>query len=143
MATVSQSNSKSGLTDEDFQHLLELRTSLKQYLRWSEQAAKGAGVTPAQHELLLAIKGHPGQQGPSISNIAQYLLLRHHSAVGLVDRAEKAGLLIRKADGEDRRVVRLRLSPKANRVLDRLTALHTEELARLSSKGQPLWKGLA
>ncbi|MHB8263001.1 MAG: MarR family winged helix-turn-helix transcriptional regulator [Acidimicrobiales bacterium] len=142
MATTNQSNSKSGLTDEDFQRLLELRTSLKQYLRWSEQAAKSAGVTPAQHELLLAIKGHPGQQGPSISNIAQYLLLRHHSAVGLVDRAEKAGLLIRKADGEDRRVVRLRLSPKANRVLDKLAVLHAEELARLSSKGQPLWKGL-
>ncbi|MCL4434971.1 MAG: MarR family transcriptional regulator [Actinobacteria bacterium] len=143
MATTNQSNSKSALTDEEFQRLLELRTSLKQYLRWNEHAAKDAGITPAQHELLIAIKGHPGQQGPSISNIAQYLLLRHHSAVGLVDRAEKAGLLIRKTDGDDRRVVRLRLSPKANRVMDKLAALHSEELARLSTKGQPLWKGLA
>ena len=142
MATTNQSNSKSTLTDEEFQRLLELRTSLKQYLRWNEHAAKDAGITPAQHELLIAIKGHPGQQGPSISNIAQYLLLRHHSAVGLVDRAEKAGLLIRKTDGDDRRVVRLRLSPKANRVMDKIAALHAEELARLSTKGQSLWKGL-
>ncbi len=135
-------NNNSQLTDEDYQRLLELKTGLKHYLRWSEQAAKKNGITPAQHELLLAVKGYSGQQGPSISNVAEYLLLRHHSAVGLADRAEKAGLLIRKADSDDRRVVRLRLSPKGNRILEKLSALHREELARLSQKGQSLWKGL-
>ena len=135
-------NSSTQLKDEDYQRLLELKTGLKHYLRWGEHAAKGSGITPAQHELLLAIKGYPGQQGPSISNVAEYLLLRHHSAVGLVDRAEKARLITRKADSDDRRVVRLRLSSKGNRILEKLSALHHEELTRLSQKGQSLWKGI-
>ena len=78
-------------TDEDYRRLLELRTGLRRFLRWSEQHAEAAGLTPAQHQLLLAIRGHDDPRGPTVGDVAGYLMLRHHSAVGLVDRAEKAG----------------------------------------------------
>ena len=79
------------LQDEDYARLLQFRVDLRRFLHWSEEQAEKAGVTPAQHQLLLAIRGHNGAEGPTIGEIAGYLLLRHHSAVGLVDRAVKAG----------------------------------------------------
>src|ERR687887_1391800 len=96
-------------SDEDYRRLLELRTGLRRFLRWSEQQAESAGVTPAQHQLLLAIRGHPDPRGPTIGDVAGYLLLRHHSVVGLVNRAESAGLIRRGADPDNRSVVRLAL----------------------------------
>ena len=96
-------------SDEDYRRLLELRTGLRRFLRWSEQQAETAGVTPAQHQLLLAIRGHPDERGPTIGDAAGYLLLRHHSVVGLVDRAENAGLIERQIEG---RVHRFRLRRK-------------------------------
>ena len=75
------------LRDADYEDLLALRTGLRRFLRWSEQQAEAAGLTPAQHQLLLAVRGHPDRRGPTVGEVADYLLLRHHSAVGLVDRA--------------------------------------------------------
>src|SRR5580698_1525208 len=98
------------LTDADYEDLLTLRTGLRRFLRWSEQQAEDAGLTPAQHQLLLAIRGHPDPRGPTIGEVADYLLLRHHSAVGLIDRADAAGLVQRSRDPEDHRVVRLQLT---------------------------------
>ena len=74
------------LTDHDYERLLAFRTDLRRFLRWSEQEAAAAGVTPAQHQLLLAIRGNPDPSGPTIGDVAEALLLPHHSAVGLVDR---------------------------------------------------------
>src|ERR1700747_2998504 len=98
------------LTDADYEDLLMLRTGLRRFLRWSEQQAEEAGLTPAQHQLLLVVRGHADSRGPTIGEIADYLLLRHHSAVGLVDRADAAGLVTRTRDPEDHRVVRLQLT---------------------------------
>jgi DNA-binding MarR family transcriptional regulator len=81
------------LDTADFERLLQLRTGLRRFLRWSEAQARAAGVTPAQHQLLLAVRGHPDPDGPTIGEVADYLVLRHHSAVGLVDRAVTAGLV--------------------------------------------------
>ena len=83
------------LTDAEYQRLLSFRTSLRRFLHWSEQQAEAAGLTAAHHQLLLAIRGHAGASGPTIGEVADSLLLKHHSAVGLVDRAEKAGLVER------------------------------------------------
>jgi DNA-binding MarR family transcriptional regulator len=120
------------LSDADYQRLLGLRTGLRRFLRWSDDQAAAAGLTPAQHQLLLAVRGHEDPQGPTIGEVAAYLLLRHHSAVGLVDRAVKAGLMVRHEDGNDRRVVRLRLTALGNNLLTLLTAAHLEELERLA-----------
>src|ERR687888_1869498 len=98
------------LSQSDFEHLLELRTGLRRFLRWSEQQARAAGITPAHHQLMLAIRGHGGGRGPTIGDVAGYLLLRHHSAVGLIDRAAKAGLLVRTKDADNNSAVRLRLT---------------------------------
>lgn len=130
------------LDDADYQRLLRFRISLRRFLHWSEEQAERAGLTPAQHQLLLAIRGHAGPAGPTIGEAAGYLLLRHHSAVGLVDRAEKAGLVERLEDGGDRRIVRLRLTPLGARLLQQLTATHLEEIQRLTPRIQELSQGL-
>src|SRR4051812_41653503 len=81
------------INDADYQQLLEFRTGLRRYLRWSEQEAEAVGLSPAQHQLLLAVRGHEGEAGPTVGDVAEHLLLRHHSAVELVNRAEAAGLV--------------------------------------------------
>jgi len=130
------------LSDADYQQLLEFRDGLRRFLHWSEQQATTAGLTPAQHQLLLAIRGHAGGKAPTVGDVAEHLQLRHHSAVGLVDRAEEAGFVKRWSDRDDQRVVRLALTPLGRRRLERLAALHLEELRRLSPKLRPLWSDL-
>jgi len=130
------------VTDEDYQRLLGLRTGLRRFLRWSEEQAVTSGLTPSQHQLLLAIRGHPDPNGPTIADVAGYLLLRHNSAVGLVDRAEAAGLIRRRRDRVDGRVVRLSLTPRGLRVLESLSERHLEELARLARQMEPVLAGL-
>ena len=119
-------------TDDDYRRLLELRTGLRRFLRWSADRAEAAGVTPAQHQLLLAVRGHVGDAPPTIGDLAGYLLLRHHGAVQLVDRAESAGLVARERDESDHRVVHVVLTPAGERVLAELAADHLEELRRVT-----------
>jgi DNA-binding MarR family transcriptional regulator len=130
------------LTDADYEDLLTLRTGLRRFLRWSEQQAEEAGLTPAQHQLLLAIRGHADPRGPTVGEVADYLLLRHHSAVGLVDRADAAGFVVRTRDPEDHRVVRLSLSRAGEKRLEALSAHHLEELQRLALRLPSAWRGL-
>jgi DNA-binding MarR family transcriptional regulator len=120
-------------TDADFQHSLRFRVTLRRFLRWSEEQAAEAGLTPAQHQLLVAIKGHPGPLPPAIREIADYLLLQSHSAVGLVDRAEAAGVVRRQPDPDDGRVVRVQLTEKGDQLVTRLTKAHLAELHKLAS----------
>lgn len=131
-----------GLEDADYQRLLQFRTGLRRFLRWSEEQAEKAGLTPAQHQLLLAVRGHQGERGPTIGDVAGYLLLRHHSAVGLVDRAVKAGLLERHEDPADRRIVRLRLTLRGEHTLQALSSAHLEEINRLAPRIRDLAQGL-
>ena len=129
-------------TDEDYRRLLELRTGLRRFLHWSEGQAKAAGLTPAQHQLLLAIRGHGGDRGPTVGDVADYLLLRHHSAVGLVDRAERAGLVTRVPDPDRPSAVRLRLTEQGSRQLEALSELHLQELEHLAPTMHALWDAL-
>jgi DNA-binding MarR family transcriptional regulator len=129
-------------TDADYRRLLELRTGLRRFLRWSEQQAQAVGVTPAQHQLLLAIRGHGDERGPTVGDVAHYLLLRHHSAVGLVDRAQEAGLITRNQDPENPSAVRLRLTDRGSRQLEALSELHLEELSHLAPTMHALWDAL-
>jgi DNA-binding MarR family transcriptional regulator len=130
------------VTDSDYRRLLEFRTGLRRFLKWSGEQAGGVGLSPAQHQLLLAVRGHRDPRGPTIGEVAQELLLRHHSAVGLVDRAESAGLVRRRPDPDDHRVVRLRLTPVGARKLRQLSATTLEELSRLGDRLRPIWSGL-
>lgn len=130
------------VSDSDYRRLLHFRTGLRQFLRWSEDQAGHVGLTGAQHQLMLAVKGHPDRRGPTIGEVAHYLVLKPHSAVGLVDRAEEAGLVVRVHDGTDRRVSRLTLTDNGENLLARLSALHLEELARLAPQVQSIWADL-
>src|SRR5579875_2168895 len=128
------------LEDSDYQRLLGLRTNLRQFLRWSEQQAEAVGLKPSHHQLLLAIRGHDDPRGPTIGEVADYLLLRHHSAVELTQRVGALGLIRRVDDPDDGRVVRLRLTEKGTNALERLASLHLDELSRLASALRPFWQ---
>jgi len=127
------------LTDADYERLLLFRTSLRRFLRWSQEQAAAVGMTAAHHQLVLAVRGHPDERGPTIGDVADYLQLRHHSAVGLVDRAANCGLVVRVEDPADSRVVRLELTPLARAQLTRLSAAHLEELSRLGARLAGIW----
>ncbi len=114
----------------DYRALAAFRRSLRTFLHFSEEAARAEGLTPAQHQLLLAVKGADSPGPPSIGDVAEALKLRHHSAVELVDRAVTAGLLSRQADPQDGRCQRLMLTPRGEKKLANLAALHVEELRR-------------
>ena len=118
------------LGDAEYRDLLAFRTAIRRFLHWSEERATALGVTPAQHQLLLAIRGHEGGS-PTIGDVAGSLLLRHHSAVGLVDRAVAADLVERRSDPEDHRLVRLHLTTLGARRLRQLSGLHLAELRRV------------
>jgi DNA-binding MarR family transcriptional regulator len=119
------------LTDGEFEQLLALRTGLRRFLHWSEEQAKAAGITPAQHQLLLAVRGHPGESAPTIGELAGYLLLRPHSASELIDRAGAAGLITRNTDALNASVVRIALTPLGGEKLRVLSHAHLQELAEL------------
>ena len=122
------------LPDDVYTRLLTLRTRLRRFERWSADQAQAAGLTPMQHQLLLAIRGHTDSRGPTVGEVAEYLLLRHHSAGELIQRAEAAGLVTRVRDIKDQRVIRLGLTESSAKRLESLTALHLEEVKRLTAE---------
>jgi DNA-binding MarR family transcriptional regulator len=130
------------LDQADFEHLLELRTGLRRFLRWSEEQARAAGLTAAKHQLMLAIRGHPDPAGPTIGQLADYLVLRHHSAVGLVDRAVKDGLVKRNPAPDNKSVVRVTLTAAGAEKLDALAEVHLQEIAHLAPTMRTLWQQL-
>lgn len=121
------------VTRQDFQRLLDFRVALREFQRWSEDQAEAAGVTHVQHQLLVAIKGHPGNRPPAVGDLAGYLLLRPHSTVELIDRAEAAGLVERVPDDNDGRVVRVRLTKDGDRIVHRLARAHLDRLHELAT----------
>ncbi|HEV2383488.1 MAG TPA: MarR family transcriptional regulator [Terriglobia bacterium] len=110
------------------------RYHLRQFLRFSERAARECGVTPQQHQLLLGIAGYTGREWATIGELAEFLQQRHNAVVGLVERAAKRGL-VRKVQGEsDRRFVRVHLSAQGKAVLAALAHLHRREATRLPAR---------
>jgi DNA-binding MarR family transcriptional regulator len=139
---VVDHGAESDLADADYRRLLAFRTGIRRFLNWSESQAASVGVSPAQHQLMLAIRGHDGPAGPTIREVADALILRHNSAVGLVDRAVEAGLVARHVDEHDARVVRLRLTALGSRRIRQLSGAHLEELQRLVPRVTSLWADL-
>ena len=121
------------LSKQDFEALARFRFGIRRYLRFSEETVRRHGVTPQQYQLMLALKGYPGREWAVIREIAERLQLRHHSVVELVDRAQAQGLVCREADPDDARAVRVVLSERGQRLLDRLSAHHRDELRRMGT----------
>ncbi len=124
----------------DYQSLAELRYQIRKFVRFSEQAARHAGMEPRQHQLLLAVKGLPKDVRPRIGELAERLQLQHHSTVELANRLAKGGYIRRRRDSDDRREVLLNLTAKGEKVLRRLSLDHRQELR---NAGPTLMKALA
>ena len=116
------------LSRSDYRSLAEFRYQIRRFLHFSEGAARAAGINPAQHQLLLVLKGIPPGTTPTIGNLAERLLLRHHSTVELIDRLERRDLVRRAPSGSDRRQVLIDITAKGDRLLERLSLIHRAEL---------------
>lgn len=122
---------RSNHDDQIARELAQFRYALRKFLRFSELAARKHGVTPQQHQLMLGVQGFTGRGSATISELAEFLQERHHSVVGLVERAVQGGLVVRTHDAGDRRVVNVSLTRKGENILLNLTRLHYEEAKRL------------
>ncbi|AHY56069.1 winged helix-turn-helix transcriptional regulator [Bradyrhizobium japonicum] len=126
---ASAAPSKGGaMREADYAALAQFRYQLRTFLAFSETAAQNAGLTPQQHQALLAIKGLAAPDGASVGDIARFLLIRHHTAVELVDRMAKLKLIGREADPQDARRVLVRLTAKGEQKLRSLSRIHLDEL---------------
>src|SRR4051812_27899498 len=99
-------------TDEDYRAIAAFRAALRRFLHFSEEAARSVGLTPQQHQLLLAIRGAASDEPPTVGQLAEALQLRHNSTVGLVDRLSQAGLVGRETSAVDSRRVHVSLTPE-------------------------------
>jgi DNA-binding MarR family transcriptional regulator len=108
------------ISEAEYQAMAELRYRIRLFLRESDAAARSAGLEPQQYLMLLAIRGLPDGNSAKIRSLADSLLIKHHSAVELVDRLERRGLVRRSRGREDRRQVLVSLLPRGHRVLDRV-----------------------
>ena len=121
------------LTKRDFEALARFRFGIRRYLRFSEQTVRSHGLTPQHYQLLLALKGFPGREWATMSELADRLQLRHHSVGELVNRAQTQGLVHRAPHPSDARAVRVELASTGERALARLSALHRDELQRMGT----------
>jgi DNA-binding MarR family transcriptional regulator len=122
------------LTKAEYERLAAFRYNLRHFLRFSESAARSAGLTSRQYQALLAIKGFPLGDRLTVGELAEQLQITHHSAVGLVNRLVLHDLVLRDAGIEDRRYVYVKLTTRGAEVLEKLVSAHKEELVRLSSR---------
>lgn len=128
------------LTDVDFRAQAEFRYAMRRFLHFSEESARAAGITPQQHLLLLAVRGHPSYPAVNITEIAEHLQVRHHSASLLVDRAVNrkvnevpAPLLYRVQDSTDRRRALVSLTPEGEDILTGITTENRRVLTDFES----------
>jgi DNA-binding MarR family transcriptional regulator len=127
------------LSATDYEALAAFRYQIRQFLHFSEEAARGAGLNPQQHQLLLALKGLPKGVEPNVGEIADRLRIRHHSAVELIERLVHKGLIRKQRGDEDRRHVLLEITADGERILQKVSLAHREQL---ESMGPELIKAL-
>lgn len=130
------------VTDRDYARLLNIRSRLRAFEHWSAERAQEHGLSAHQHQLLLAVRGHDDPAGPTIGDAAEYLMIRHNTAVELADRCQELGLLDRVRDPNDHRMVRLVLTADGRRRLDALAGAHIAELAELTPMIEELTREL-
>ncbi|PAY10183.1 MULTISPECIES: MarR family winged helix-turn-helix transcriptional regulator [Bradyrhizobium] len=124
---------KAAAATVDYRALAQFRFELRTFLAFSEEGARKAGLTPQQHQALLGIKGFVEPGPPSVGDIARFLLIRHHSAVELMNRMAKLGLISRVTDPVDGRRVQLKLTAKGEQKLQAISKKNIEELRRAAS----------
>ncbi|MBX6770731.1 MAG: winged helix-turn-helix transcriptional regulator [Chloroflexi bacterium] len=123
-----QSSNVGRAPGDEYCALAEFRYLIRDFLAASERIARAHGLSPQQHQLLLAVRGCPPGTEPTIGYLARRLLIRHHSVVGLVNRLARRGLVVRTPEGEDRRRVAVRLTAQGAAILRDLSAEHRREI---------------
>lgn len=119
------------LSTADFVRLASFRYALRSFLHFSESQTARVGLTGQQYQVMLVLKSRAGRTPVTIIDLAREMLIRHNSAVGLVDRLVAHGLVVRAVAPDDRRKVRLRLTAAGERVLARLASIHRHKLRRI------------
>jgi len=119
------------LETRDYARLAEFRHALRKFLRFSEMAAARVGLTTQHYQAMLVLRGCPDDKRVTINDLAQQLLIKHNSAVELVDRLAREGLVVRAPSSADRRKVELRLTSRGRTVLAKLASMHRAELQRI------------
>lgn len=114
-----------------YETLAAFRYALRKFIHFSETAAQAAGITPQQHQALLAIKGFPGRDRVAVGELAERLQLRHHSTVGLIDRLVMEKLVARAPSDEDRRRVFIQLTSRGEKTLEKLSTMHRKQLQHI------------
>jgi DNA-binding MarR family transcriptional regulator len=135
--TFGRRRRNGGLTRADYRALAEWRYALRRFLAASERIARSEGVSPAQYQLLLFAAGTPDGSPPAIGDLAERMQVEHQSAVGLVDRTQKAGLVRRRRDPANRRRVLVEVTPKGSRLLGRLASQHFATIEGLGAAFLP------
>lgn len=125
----------------DFESLAEFRYQLRRFLRFSEEVTQAQGITPLQYQLLLQIKGFPGRDWASVTELAERLQAKHHGVVALVSRCAELGLVRRAASADDLRRLEIRLTPHGDACIAQLARLHREELESLQGLLAPASAG--
>ena len=125
------------ITKAEYEALAAFRYAIRRFIRFSEHAARNAGITPQQHQLLLAIKGFPGRESATVSELAERLQMRQHSMVGLIDRTEAQGFVRREPGTIDRRQVYICLTPPGETLLRKLSLIHQQELRNIAEALRP------
>jgi DNA-binding MarR family transcriptional regulator len=128
MARTSSRRTVPKLTEEDYAALGAFRHALRKFMAFSEASARAHGLTAQQHQALLAIRTHAGEEPMSIGELAECLLIKNHSAVGLVGRLQDRGLVVRRISAGDRRRVLLEITPEAERMLATISRSNLAEL---------------
>ena len=131
MVQLRRAERRYKLTTRDYGRLAAFRYALRSFLRFSEQAAARVGISGQHYQALLVVRACPEDEALTINDLARQLLLKHNSAVELVDRLARQGLLMREPSVADRRKVELRLTSRGRDVLADLAAVHREELQRV------------
>jgi DNA-binding MarR family transcriptional regulator len=131
---MSKRSERSHLSKRQYEALANFRYELRRYLRYSEEVTRRHGMTPLQYQLMLQIKGFPGRDYATVSELAERLQAKHHGVVALITRCESAGLVERRANESDRRQVQVHLTALGEKELERLAELHREELLQLQGR---------
>lgn len=131
---MGSKSDKPAIGKRQYEALAAFRYELRRYLRHSEEMTRRHGITPLQYQLLLHVKGFPGREYASVTELAERLQAKHHGVVALVTRSETAGLVERRIAENDRRLVHVYLTAKGEQRLARLADLHRRELLQLQGR---------
>jgi DNA-binding MarR family transcriptional regulator len=131
---MSKRSERSRFSKRQYEALANFRYELRRYLRYSEDVTRRHGMTPLQYQLMLQIKGFPGRDYATVSELAERLQAKHHGVVALITRCESAGLVVRRASASDRRQVQVHLTAQGEKELGRIAELHRAELLQLEGR---------